>query len=196
MRRFCIAVLSVLLALSACLAAQDLVQFQRVLARTRAGVAQHPQSDRSPPPLFAQLLLFTVHGDTVPYTTRLLMNQGNADGRRMPTVLWQIRYATWTQWVALHTSEPERIATIASLGFRAEPEHGLTDVAYHRFGQAPAQLSRQQIAVLAKLLTVGRTQLSDAQLASHADRLLDDFNQNHAVVPAKAGAERLTGGPP
>lgn len=177
MRTFLFGWLGLLLTSCVSLAAYDWLYFQPVLARTRACVDQHPESDRSPPPLFAQLLTFTTNGDTVPYATRVLMTSGDPDDHAKPVWAWQARYATWSWLYALHTSESERVVTIASLGFRAEPEHGLTAVAQRHFGEAPAQLSREQVAMLAELLVLAPSHPSERQLADHAARLLDIFDQ-------------------
>jgi len=185
MRTFFLGCLGLLLASCASLAAYDVLYFQPALTRTRPLIKQHPESDRSPPPLFAQLLTFTAHGDTVPYATRLVMASSDPEGSVKPTWAWQARYATWNQLVVLHTSESERTAMIASLGFRAEPEHGLTDVARRRFGKEPGQLSPLQLAMLAKLLVLGPNQLSEAQLANHAAYLLDIFDQHLTPSPRR-----------
>ena len=142
--------------------------------------------DRSPPLLFVQLLTFTTHGDTVPYATRVLMTSGDPEDNAKPVWAWQARYATWSLLYALHTTEPERVATIASLGFRAEPEHGLTAVALRYFGEAPAQLSRQQWAMLAELLVLAPAHLSERELIDHATHLLDTFDQ----LPHRRPGER------
>ncbi|BDU18940.1 hypothetical protein [Dyella sp. GSA-30] len=184
MRTIFLGPLALLLALCGGLVAYDRLYFQPALTRTRTLVSQHPASDRSPPQLFVQLLIFTTHGDTVPYATRVLMTSGDPDDNAKPIQMWQARYVTWSLLVALHTSESERNATIASLGFRAEPEHGLTDVAQHRFGKEPGQLSRLQVAMLAKLLVLGPNDLNEAQLANHATLLLDTFDQSTPRRPA------------
>ncbi len=152
-RVVCIGVLAgSALGVCAC-ALYDLWCFQPALADMRAALRAAPAEDRDPPVLAAELIRFEAHGDTVPYTARLLLRRVDAGQAPGSAWSWQLRYTLWCSLVDWHTSERERTAAIASFAVTGPQRHGLVETAGSLFGQPPSKLSPSETAVLVLLIS-------------------------------------------
>ncbi|HEX7813993.1 hypothetical protein [Dyella sp.] len=153
MKSWLICVATLLLLPLLALAAYDVCVFQPARLDMRIAIAHAPAADRVPSPGFAAQLQMQTP-DLVPYSTRLLMRQVDFSTSRY----WGLHYFLWSQLNALHLSDDERLAIIASQGFPAPYGPDLVHASQCAFGEQPDQLDSSDMTALVWLIRDGARQ--------------------------------------
>jgi len=109
-------------------------------------------AERNLPQSVHDLLLFSLGGRTVPYAALLLIGKfdpGATDGAALAD--WNVTYASWCLFVALHFSEQDRLTIIARLAPTGGGRNGLDNTSQALFGRPLSDLSLSEAGTVVVL---------------------------------------------
>ncbi len=126
------------------------VRLERPHAAIMQLVASAAPDERALPEPVRRLLLFSLHGRTTPYASRLVMRELDRDALRTQGT-YKSGFPLWALVVAVGFSEDRRLALIAHLAPTGRNRIGLARTSLAMFDRPLSELSLAQAATLVVL---------------------------------------------
>ena len=154
----------------------DLVRFQPHRAEILRLVESAEAEDRALPVTTAQMLIFSLHGDTTHYITRLLLGRLNLSQGQ-----WLMHSGIWESLVRLHLTEHDRLTIVASTVSTSGNRRGLSATARALYGKPLSQLSLDETARLIVLANYSTSWNNPARLAEASNQFLARYQESQKV---------------
>ncbi len=154
----------------------DLVRFQPHRGEITRLVESAEPGDRALPPMTARMLIFSLHGDTTHYITRLLLGRLHLSQGQ-----WLVHYVIWESLVRLHLSEHDRLTIVASTLPTGGNRQGLSKTARELYGKPLSQLSLDETARLIVLANYASSWNNPARLAQASNQFLARYQESQRV---------------